>query len=240
MIQTATRPFTDAEREEVEKQLLKHVSEPHWDVPNALWGAFLGFIFGAVSSIVIMLAIEGSHIWGAAIIVVSVLTGIVLGWQGILTSRDTLSDGRRQYAAILARRLTRGEMEELTVSASGVVRVEDGNGEGDGYFFDVGDNKVMYLTEGTLWYAAEDASPEERDAETYLPSAFRLKRYPDATYEAAHIESLGPLLTPQRTLRVESMREEYYGLTDGEVIEGVALATLESDLPFLLGPSAGA
>lgn len=232
MIQTATRPFTDAEREEVERQLLNWVSEPRPDIYHGLWGAFLGFVCGAVFSLVAMLLVEASHIWGMVILAGFVFFGIVLGWQGKLGPEDKFLENRRQYAAILARRLQRGEMEEVTVSASSVVQIEDRYDGITGYFFDIGDRKILYLGEDTLWNAAEQAGPDERDADTFLPSAFRLIRYPDACDEVLRLEPLGPLLTPIRTV-FATEAEEYYELIDGDVIEDVSLATLESDLPYL-------
>lgn len=234
MIQTAIRPFTDAEREEVERQLLDYVSEPvRSHVPPALWGAFAGFLAGAVCALVAMLVFGASDTWGTILLVGTVLIGFCLAWresrQGEIISRSN----RRQYAARLAKRLVRGEIEEFTVAASGVVRVvEDCDGV-SACFFDVGDNKVLFLREEVLWDAAEDAGADERDAETFLPSAFRLTRYPDAYDEIVSVEALGPLLMPLRTLCLSGLEEEYYELSNLDILEGVSLATLENNLSFL-------
>ncbi|MBC8134449.1 MAG: hypothetical protein H8F28_01005 [Fibrella sp.] len=236
MIQTATRPFTDAEREAVERQLLNYITEPRRsEIPNALWGAFTGFVCGAILAMIAMLLFEVSETWGANIIAVSVVSGFVLGWRS--QQRDAIAhqNNRRQHAAKLAKRLQRGEMEEVIVTASGVVRVEDREVGINGCFFDIGDREVLYLSEDTLWNAAENAGPDGRDAETFLPSAFRLTRYPDARDEVVHLKPVGPLLTPLRTIVSSWLENEYYDLADGEVIEGVSLATLEKDLPYLSG-----
>jgi hypothetical protein len=75
--------------------------------------------------------------------------------------------------------MVRGEMKETTVTASGVVEVIDNCGETNGYFFDVGGDKVIYLREGTLRDAAEYARHKNPDDDTFLPSAFRVEQYPD-------------------------------------------------------------
>ena len=234
MIQTAIRPFTDAEREEVERQLLDFVSEPvYHGLPHPLWGAFGGFVVGAILSMVAMLVFDASDLWGAVLLITSVMAGFALAWHSHRESETVFRNNRRHYAARLARRLQRGEMEEMTVTASGVVRVVDNYDEVNACFFDVGDNRVLYMREDSLWNAAEDAGPDARHGETFLPSAFRLTRYPDAADEIVHLEPLGPPLTPLRTLCVSGLEEEYYELSNLDVLEGVSLATLEKDLPFL-------
>ncbi len=240
MIQTATRPFTDTERDEVEQQLLYFASETTYrGLPHPLWGAFGGFVVGAILSMVAMLVFEVSDRWGATLLVASVLAGFALASHTHRQSEIVFRNNRRQYAARLAKRLQRGEMEEMTVTASGVVRVVDNYDEINACFFDIGDNRVLYIREDSLWDAAESAGPDERDAETFLPSAFRLTWYPDADDEIVHLEPLGPQLTPLRTLCVSGLEEEYYELGNLDILENVSLATLEKDLPFLTASGSG-
>ncbi|MBC7806200.1 MAG: hypothetical protein H7145_08620 [Akkermansiaceae bacterium] len=240
MIQTATRRFTDAEREEIERQLLDMVTETRSFADDLSWRGVAGVICGIVAIIMVVSLFGIPDAWGIGVIVVATVAGFIVDWRVRSQTNDLLHYNRRRYAARLAKRLVRGEIEEMTVTASGVVRVIDNYDGISTCFFDVGNNKVLYLREEALWDAAENAGLDKRDAGMFLPSAFRLTRYPDATDEVIHLEPLGPQLTPLRTLAVSGLEEEYHELTNLDVLENVSLATLESDLPFSLSVESGA
>lgn len=233
MIQTAIRPFTDAEREEVERQLLNSVNDP---TPN-WWANFgagvIGAFVGGLCGLAIAYLLIRSGLPMMVTLAMGSVVGFVIGWEKHAQQEQWIAQSRRRQATQLAKRWQCGEVEEVTVSASGVIQIEDCYDGINGYFFDIGDQKVLYLRADILWDAAEEAGPEERDAASFLPSVFRLIRYPDTNDEVLRLEPLGPLLTPLRTISVNGIEEEYYELVDGEVIEGVSLATLESDLPYL-------
>lgn len=231
MIQTTIRPFTDDEREAVAEQLLNVGSAPPWNRLSLMGAVALGAWLGLLFSVLVGVLLERFGVSLSLCLGIGVVTGGVLGWRCQKETERWGLEHRKLHAAWLARCYQRGEMEEVTVTASGVVYLKDGCEEMNGYFFDIGDNKVLFLRETTLRGEAGDADTGAMVA----PSSFRLKRYPDEPYEVIRVEPLGPPLTPLRTISADTVGDEYYELPDGEIIGDVSLATLEKDLPYLVG-----
>lgn len=121
----------------------------------------------------------------------------------------------------MATQLGRGEIEETTVTASAIAHVTDGD-EVDGYFFDVGDNRVLFLWSMDMW---DDASEE-----TPFSTAFTFTHFDDDSGNLYSFADTGESLVPMRELAFI----DHWGdtLCSGAVFENVSLATLETDLPY--------
>lgn len=237
MIQTATRPFTDAEREEVEARLLEAVGGPTYKIRDILSNSLSFAYFGALFGGTLGFLLDYLHMSTACAVSAGIVVTFCFFLLGIfdeVNRENKRAEIRKQNAAGIARRLQRGEIEETQVTASGVVRVVDEDeGEVSGFFFDIGGDRVMFLREETLWSFLENTPWCKRDKELVAPSAFRIAWYPDAVGHIIQFESLGPDVSPLRTVGATNFDEEYYALADGEIIEDVALATLATDLPYL-------
>ena len=81
-----------------------------------------------------------------------------------------------------------------------------------------------------------EETEEEESIDFVAYDAFEIVRYPDAPYEIVRISHKGNRLPISRNLYwndYEAMNE----LSDGEVLDGVTLATIEQDRPDLFPAS---
>lgn len=241
MVEVITRPFTDAERKSVHAELQSAARNSRDSfqkiLHSGLMAAFSWFVPVGTFALfgVVFFALPQREAVG--IVLFGIICGLAIG------IRHELYQARWESAHLQrkAKRLQRGEMEEVTINASSVVLVDVSEfdrkafciaGTNNGYFFDVANNKVFFLWANTLENADEVAGIEE----PFPPHAFRLTRYPDAPDTLIELQRLGSPFPVQRTIYIELPEREYFDLVDGTVIANVSLATLESDLPGIFPP----
>jgi hypothetical protein len=245
MIERTRRPFTDEERD-----LLHQISQPARGLRSPLRLADLlvhGFILTAGVFLVAMLSI------GVLLTVVllwfvspaaprSVVALCLLGPSVIVTacvcwrtfSRRATSEREIEHD------LRDGQAEELHVTASEVVELEEFEDEGPGFFFDVGDGRLLFMQGQYLDdYVSVDESSRDPPAEQAIAdgsvSTARTPRFPCREFEMVRaplcgevlaLRCLGDYLSPSRRMSVAQFEG---GLPDWIVFEG-RLATLEDDV----------
>ncbi|MBC8140243.1 MAG: hypothetical protein H7Y38_02240 [Armatimonadetes bacterium] len=226
MLQTKTRPFTAAERERLEAELVEAVADPKPNYEEAFGVGGMCAFFGLLLSLpiigaAVVLGLTGY--WLFVIAGVSALIGFAWGFRDGFVESAWQVQARKEHAATLATRLGRGEIEETTVTASAVAHVTDGD-EVDGYFFDIGDNRILFLWSMDAW---DDTSDEAQ-----LSTAFTFTRFNDDSSTLYSLVKTGESLAPVRELAFASAdwSDTFYS---GAVFENVSLATLETDLPYL-------
>ena len=229
MLQTKARPFTDAERERLEAELIQATTDRKRDHGSAIFSALAGAVFGLITGgfVALFLSIwELPGLWAALVAVGCTLIGLVLGYyRGAKEDRrsdEQSKQYRKEHAVTLATRLGRGEIEETTVAASAVAHVTDGD-EVDGYFFDIGDNRVLFLWSMDMWDDASDETP--------LSTAFTFTRFNDDSGNLYSFADTGEPLASVRELTFTGDWNET--LYSGAVFESTSLPTLETDLPYL-------
>ena len=217
MLRTTIRPFTDAERERLEAELIAATTEPKPDFAQMFSIAATCAFFGLISGWIIaaaLIVLESPALWSVAVMGVGTLTGFVLGWQNALKTSARQVQRRKEYAANLATRLGRGEARETRVTASAVATVSDADGDATGYFFDIGDNRVLFFWDD-LPYKYDDLKPA---------SAFTFVRYADEANTVFDFAVTGDALEPSHHFVLEyrdNRSDTYY---NGAVFENVTLA----------------
>jgi hypothetical protein len=159
-----------------------------------------------------------------AVVVVGTISGFLLGVRSVLKDRW---EHVRPYQIALAE----NTIEEVHCTVLDAVRVSLGEDQGDSFFLDVGDSKLLYLEEWRFFNeldGADEDELDEPDAEVRLPRReLHLTRTPRG----------GPILTrdwqgepfePSREREPLDGQTEYLP-KDGEIVTG-SLATLEADL----------
>ena len=231
MLQTKTRPFTDAERERLEADLIEATKEPTPDYGFVSGVAGICVFFGLVvgMSVYLILAFfEWSGLWASVIAGISTAFGFAYGYKRFRSSLDEWQkQTRKEHAATLAKRLGRSEIEETTVIASAVaVAMEPDEGDYSGYFFDIGDNRVLFLWDDAL---------RDNEYDLQLSSAFTFTQFPGDGRDGIRLNATGQPLEPSRHLSFEQTGDDWSDtFYNGAVFENVSLATLETDLPYLM------
>ena len=146
-------------------------------------------------------------------------TGLFLGcligiiWKVRLRRGEASSN--KEYCADLEG----GETELLEVDVHGVVKLEEFEDEGSGYFLDVGDSRILFL-QGQYLYDLEE---EKR----FPNRKFDLRRAPNSKL-VFDLKCRGEPLFPLRTLDPEKV--EVAVPPDGTVFEGLLEEITESHL----------
>lgn len=232
MLRTYIRPMTEMEREALGEELLNANNNPH-SLGEAIW---CGIGYGILAFVASLFLAQLLRLWTSEIAWMSLLMSAFLAFgfiYGSMRSFKYQRQARKQHAALLAQRLVRREVEITEVSATAVIEAEPEDViEEDRYtdsifLFDIGNRQVLFLCGDHLVEMADDGEVD------YVPyNAFDMVRYPDAPDEIVRIYPKGNPLPISRTLYWNDY-ETINELLDGEVLDGITLATIEQDRPDL-------
>ena len=243
MIERTFRPFTDEERSQLERmnQLMRDLKSPLWLVDLLIhWfiltvGTFVAATLCIAAPLVGLLMLFFPQSTPRLFLALCLfgpgaIATVAVCWR-------TLAHAARSEPP-LDRDLREGQAEQMHVTASEVVELEEYEDEGAGFFFDVGDGRLVYMQGQYLddYVLVDDPSSEPPTVES--SAAVRTARFPCREFEivrAAHsgevltLRCLGDYLQPSRLMRVEHYEG---GLPDWVVFEG-RLATLERDVSLV-------
>ena len=234
MTQTRVRPFTDAEREALEQELINQPPEVRTDYAS---------VFGTG-----LLCATLCLVIGAGIAVLSKQFYLMLPWIGVSVAfggsivfggwRDEMKIRAEQYSvtsaakSLVMRRLRQGEMEEVDVVAYDYILLEGLTDGSRGYLLDVGDRRVLFLTcESFAGRASDGISSADLPGP---PSAFRMSLYPNTSNNPVAIEATAPPLPRGRTTECVPWEGQFRSV-NSTLFESVSLATIEAELPTLFG-----
>ncbi len=234
MMQTRIRPFTDAEREALEQELINQPPEPRQDYAR---------VFGTgLVCLTLCLAI------GAGIAAVSKQFDLILPWVGVSVAfgvtivgggwREERGKRAKHHSVVsavrasVAARLRQGEMEEVDVVAYGYILLVGLTDDSQGYLLDVGDRRVLFLTCES--FAGGSGDPIDVVSVPSPPSAFRMSLYPNTSHGPVNIDATAPPLPQGRTIECVPWEGQLQN-SNGTVFEGVSLETIEARLPHLFG-----
>lgn len=240
MIERTFRPFTAEERSRLERmgQLMRDLKSPLWLVDLLIhWFILIAGTFVAATlciaaplgGLLVLLCPQSTPrpVLALCLFGPGVIATVCVCWR-------TLSHAARSEPPF-DRDLREGQAEQLHVTASEVVELEEYEDEGSGFFFDVGDGRLLYMQGQYLDDdALNDDSSSEQPAEDGS-AAVRTPRFPCREFEIVRasysqevltLRCLGDYLPPSRLMSVEHFEG---GLPDWVVFEG-RLATLERDV----------
>lgn len=252
MVEKTTRPLTDSDRVILARALEKNREQVvPYDFPRrhywwtAVGEGFCSLILGLIPAVILyQFPLTRPYVFALVVILflVTVATSPSRTARFIQQQNALRLQDYENESAYIGKILESGTVEIIHVTAYGAIKIAPPYGEkgcGGEYLIDVGNRKALFIRGDYRFEFVESRQKQNQSSSTATEWKFELEQplhlfYQEYEgYEMKAPKGL-PLITQSSTRIIEwRSREAHESITNCQVLDGVSLATLESDLPML-------